>query len=80
MAGMAYKRPAKFDLGLALHRGPDADWPLGERVGSGVHRNPVRPARRLRLRTTITAPPTTSSDIRRHKASNYSLEVPPGVT
>jgi hypothetical protein len=29
---------------------------------------------------TITAPRTTSSDIRRHKASNYSPEVPPGVT
>jgi hypothetical protein len=29
---------------------------------------------------TITATRTTSSDIRRHKASNYSPEVPPGVT
>lgn len=28
----------------------------------------------------ITAPRTTGSDIRRHKASNYSPEVPPGVT
>jgi hypothetical protein len=28
----------------------------------------------------ITAPRTTSSDIRRRKASNYSPEVPPGVT
>jgi hypothetical protein len=28
----------------------------------------------------ITAPRTTSRDIRRHKASNYSPEVPPGVT
>jgi hypothetical protein len=29
---------------------------------------------------TITAPRTASSDIRRHKASNYSLDAPPGVT
>jgi len=29
---------------------------------------------------TITSPRTTSRDIRRHKASNYSPEVPPGVT
>ncbi len=29
---------------------------------------------------TITAPRTTSRDIRRHKASNYSPEIPPGVT
>lgn len=29
---------------------------------------------------TITAPRTASSDIRRHKASNYSPEIPPGVT
>jgi hypothetical protein len=29
---------------------------------------------------TITAHRTTSRDIRRHKASNYSPEVPPGVT
>ena len=29
---------------------------------------------------TITAPRTTSRDIRRQKASNYSPEVPPGVT
>jgi hypothetical protein len=29
---------------------------------------------------TITALRTTSRDIRRHKASNYSPEVPPGVT
>jgi hypothetical protein len=29
---------------------------------------------------TITAPGTTSTDIRRHKASSYSPEVPPGVT
>jgi len=29
---------------------------------------------------TITAPRTTSRDIRRHKASNYSPEVPSGVT
>jgi hypothetical protein len=29
---------------------------------------------------TITAPRTTSSEIRRHKASNYSPEVPQGVT
>ena len=29
---------------------------------------------------TITAPRTTSSDIRRHKASTYSHEVPPGIT
>ena len=30
--------------------------------------------------TTISAPRKTSRDIRRHKASNYSPEVPPGVT
>jgi len=29
---------------------------------------------------TITALRTTSSDIRRHKASNYGPEVPPGLT
>ena len=29
---------------------------------------------------TSTAPRTTSRDIRRHKASNYNPEVPPGVT
>ncbi len=29
---------------------------------------------------TITAPRTTSSDIRRHKASNYSLDALPGIT
>jgi hypothetical protein len=29
---------------------------------------------------TLTAPRTTSSNIRRHEASNYSPEVPPGVT
>jgi hypothetical protein len=29
---------------------------------------------------TTTAPRTTSRDIRRHKASNYSPEVRPGVT
>jgi hypothetical protein len=29
---------------------------------------------------TITAPRATGRDIRRHKASNYSSEVPPGVT
>ena len=28
----------------------------------------------------ITAPRTTSRDIRRHKASNYSSQVPPGIT
>jgi hypothetical protein len=29
---------------------------------------------------TVTAPRTASSDIRRHKASNYNPEVPPGLT
>jgi hypothetical protein len=29
---------------------------------------------------TITAPRTSSRDIKRHKASDYDSEVPPGVT
>lgn len=29
---------------------------------------------------TITVPRTTSRDIKRHKAFNYSPEVPPGIT
>lgn len=42
----------------------------------------VPPSGNLQLEPgiTITAPRTTSSDIRRHKASNYSPEGPPGVT
>jgi hypothetical protein len=37
------KKLAEFDfgLGLALDRGSEADWPLGERVGSAVHGDPV---------------------------------------
>jgi hypothetical protein len=43
-------------------------------VGPGTYQITVEPG------ITITAHRTTSSDIRRHKASNYSPEVPPGVT
>lgn len=41
---------------------------------AGTYRITVEPG------TAITAPRTTSSDIRRHKASNYIPEPPPGVT
>ena len=43
-------------------------------VEAGIYQIAVAPG------ITITAPRTTSRDVRRHKASNYSPEVPPGVT
>ena len=57
-------------------------------------RTPVREARhrqaaeitvevstyRITVEPSITAPRTSSRDIKRHKASDYDSEVPPGVT
>ena len=43
-------------------------------VEAGTYQITVEPG------ITITAPRTASSDIRRHKASNYSPDAPPGVT